>query len=110
MISNTFALVICFIAAANAAKLPAVPGFAEHGPLGLLNYPAYPITPYFPFPGHPGFLAVPMPDKDLHCFSCNENYAACRYPFLDLDALKGNYVPCNGQCVKFRNPNDNFCN
>ncbi len=47
--------------------------------------------------------------KGLYCFSCNENYAACRYPFVDMPGLENNYIKCNGQCMKFRNPNDNYC-
>ncbi len=46
--------------------------------------------------------------QDLHCFSCNQNYPYCNYPFIDFDMLKGNYLPCAGQCVKFRNPEDNY--
>ena len=45
---------------------------------------------------------------DLKCFSCNENYAACAFPTINLEQLKGNYISCAGQCMKFRNPQDNF--
>lgn len=44
----------------------------------------------------------------LYCFSCNANLDSCNDPFQYrrfIDYL----VPCNGQCMKFRNPNDNGC-
>ncbi len=44
--------------------------------------------------------------KALYCFSCNANADECAVP-VDRDKLKGHLVPCNGQCVKFKNPNDN---
>ena len=55
--------------------------------------------------GHPEFLHH---SDNLHCFSCNENYHACRYPFIDPNGLKNQYVTCSGQCMKFRNPDDHF--
>ncbi len=39
------------------------------------------------------------------CYVCNESWAACRSP-IDVARLEGNLVRCNGQCVKYQNPND----
>ena len=41
----------------------------------------------------------------LFCYSCNENWAACKTP-LDRVLTAGNLIRCNGQCVRFQNPND----
>ena len=44
----------------------------------------------------------------LRCFLCNENQAACKQPFCDARLV--NFLnPCNGQCMKYRNPNDKNC-
>ena len=45
----------------------------------------------------------------LKCFTCNERHAACREPF-DSNLLKKHLITCKGQCVKFKNTNDNNCN
>lgn len=47
-------------------------------------------------------------ESKLRCFSCNANLDICDGPFLD-PRLKDHLVPCNGQCMKFKNPNDNDC-
>lgn len=44
------------------------------------------------------------PQPNLYCYSCNENSASCSSHYINSDFL----TPCNGQCIKFRNPNDKF--
>ena len=88
-----------------------MPSYLEHAGEWMsdhwaVNWPFFNYPQHF-WPEHPTFLHQ-APSHDLHCFSCNENYAACRYPFLN-EELQGNYIQCNGQCVKFRNPDDNMC-
>ncbi len=41
----------------------------------------------------------------LFCYTCNENWSACKAP-LDRVLTAGNLLRCNGQCVRFQNPND----
>lgn len=43
-------------------------------------------------------------DSTLYCYTCNQNSASCTGNYISSDFL----TPCNGQCIKFRNPNDNY--
>ena len=44
----------------------------------------------------------------LRCYSCNANLDICNGQSVD-SRLKDYLVPCNGQCMKFKNQNDNKC-
>jgi hypothetical protein len=64
--------------------------------------PQAPFQPQY----HPAQPAA-RTKKALYCFHCNENLPACSDAQLDLNRLRQEHsVPCNGQCVKYRNPND----
>ena len=48
---------------------------------------------------------APGTGGSILCYECNESWLACKTP-IDIGRVEGNLVRCNGQCVKYQNPND----
>ncbi len=78
-----------------------------------INYPNHPsviVQPNHPslviHPNHPSVVVHPT-YPHLYCYSCNGNQLACRTP-VNIKKIKDHLVPCNGQCMQYRNPHDNF--
>ncbi len=47
--------------------------------------------------------------QPLYCYSCNSNADFCAPESLNLTRLNiEHYVPCNGQCMQYRNKNDDY--
>jgi hypothetical protein len=88
----------------SLATAPVAPAPAPVAPAPAPVAPA-PVAPAFPpAPVAPVFPSAPTGGSVL-CYSCNENWLACKSP-IDIGRVEGNLVRCNGQCVKFQNPND----
>lgn len=80
-----------------------------------INYPNHPpvVHPPVVHPPviHPQIVHPPIvvhpTHTHLYCYSCNGNQLACRTP-VDITKIKDHLVPCNGQCMQYRNPYDNL--